>query len=145
MKLNKKSALKYSYILAFPFTFLLLSWLMIDNKSPDNIMVPVLLISVFLNFIPAFILEAFFCKVFSSPSLQDIKTQKETSVEIVTHRKTAKISGSLIFTLIFGPVVSYFCMLFVQKQNEPYLSLLAIFLGFVVTFFISKVWLNKNT
>ncbi len=145
MKLSEKSALKYSYIAAFPFTFLLLSWLMIDKQSPENIMVPIIFISAFLNLFPAFILEALYLKVFSNTSDSSlVKDQSDKPNAAVVHRKNTKNSSPFIFTLIFGPITSYFFMLLVQSQGETYLTLLAILLGLIVTFLISKIWLNKN-
>ena len=146
MKLSEKSVLKYSYITAFPVTFLLLSWLIIDKQSPENIMVPVIFISAFLNFFPAFILEALYLKVFSKTSDSDLaKEQTEKADLTVTHRQKTNNLGPFIITLIFGPVTSYCFMLPIASQGKQYLTLLAIALGLIVTFIISKMWLNKNT
>jgi hypothetical protein len=58
-------AKKYGYLTAFPFTFVLIAWAVIDKRSPDAAIYPVLLISAFVNMLPMILFEEIYKKVLS--------------------------------------------------------------------------------
>ena len=60
------------------------------------------------------------------------------------HINESKISGPLVFTMLFGPVLAWLFLVVIEPSTDEG-KLASIVAGLILFFVVSFIWLNKKT